>query len=472
MSKTDPSEDARIAAWRAERARIAAADKAARIAQRKAEQAQTALSAEAERKSAAVEFLRSVEQDDAPASEPAVEAKVPADAEPTPQVQTPVTPIPAPAPIQSTPPQRPKRASRRSHPGALFLATVVAPMLCVLAYLFAFATPLYEAQSVITITKSSDTGSGSTAGLLGGLERPTNLQEVFRADTYIRSRALMEALEADLAFTTTLSSDEIDPLRRLRDVPVLSLDKHAQFDRFVTASVDVQSGQLTLFVRAPDPEMAIAVSDAVLHHAEAQVSTLDQTLFDARQSHATQMRAAAERQLQDAQTALVGLQVKYQEVDPKNRVENIYDRIKGLEDEAQQLENEIQKAQIAGVGENRQTEKALALQAQIRAQIETERTRLVSPNGASGTPLNNVLMEYELALLDVELARQSVKSAIEAQAEAGREAALNRSLFQVVVPPSTAQAATYPRIPETLALSLVLCLALFAVIRTLFLARP
>ena len=473
MSKSDASEDARIAAWRAERARIAAADKAARVAQRKADQAQEALNAEAERKTAAVEFLRSVPNESPRKTNSPVYSALDSHLSVGSGVAPAVGPVSK--PVLAATPRPPRRAVARAHPnkgfGTLFLATVLAPMLVVLVYLFAFATPLYEAQSVVTITKSSDTSSGSRAGLLGAMERPTNLQDVFRAETFIRSRTLMDALESDLAFVTTLSSDVIDPIKRLRDLPALSMDAHAQFDRFVTASVDVQSGQLTVFVRAADRDMAIAVSQAVLHHAETQITALDQTLFDARQSHAVHMRKDAETQLEAAQTALVALQVKYQEVDPKNRVENIYGRIKGLEDEAQQLQNEIQKAQIAGVGANRQTEKALALQAQIRSQIEEERATLVSPNGATGVPLNNLLMEYELARLDVDLAREAVKSAIDAQADAGREAALNRSLFQVVVPPNTAENTVYPKVPGSVALSLLLCLALFAAIRSFLVTR-
>ncbi|WP_281859924.1 hypothetical protein, partial [Litoreibacter halocynthiae] len=56
----------------------------------------------------------------------------------------------------------------------------------------------------------------------------------------------------------------------------------------------------------------------------------------------------------------------------------------------------------------------------------------------------------------------AAQTALKSQAAAGQEAALNRSLFQVVVPPRTAQVAVYPRIPGTLALVLVICLAIFS----------
>lgn len=434
MSNPAAKDDAGIAAWKDKRAAIAAADAAARQQPPPIAKTPTAPAAVEEPKSPAMVFLQSVPADDAPKHPEAAQ---------------------------------PQRRLKDPQNWLLFGSIVILPVLLVAAYLMFVATPLYEARSVIAITKTGNSGSGVQAGLLGGLEKPSNLQEVFRADTYINSQALMDSLEEEIGLVTELSGEAIDPIRRLRTIPVLSVSKRMQFDRFVESSVDVQSGLLTLFVRADSHEQAILVSEAVLRNAEAQVSRLGQMLFDKRQSHAADMRNVAETQVQDAQTALVALQMKYQDVDPKNRVENIYARIKELEDEAYRIDNDIQKAQIAGVGDNRQTEKLIALAAHISAQIDKERAQLVSPDGISPTPLNNMLMEYERAALNLELAREAVRSAIATQAEANREAALNRSIFQVVVPPSTAQAALYPRIPATLAFTLIVCLALFGAVVTL-----
>ncbi|SLN38007.1 hypothetical protein PEL8287_01849 [Roseovarius litorisediminis] len=433
MPNSNASEEERIKAWRAERARIAEADKAARLLQREAERIQAAETAKEDRKDAALTLLSSSRKG---ASQGRINA----------------TSI----------------SGWFSKLGnwQLFFAMVVGPMILVMFYLFVIATPLYEAQSVIAITKSSDAGTGSRSGLLGSLEKPSNLPEVFRAHSYINSQALMDSLEAELALVSELSSDAIDPIQRLRTIPFLSLSKSMQFDRFVESSIDIQSGLLTLYVRAPSNAQAISVSESVLRNAEIQVSTLGQQLFDKRQSHAAEVRAAAETQVADAQASLVDLQFKYQEVDPRNRVESIYARIKELEDEAQRLDNEVQKAEIAGIGDSPQTSKLVALEAHIRDQIKQERSKLVAPNGPSATSLNNLLMEYELASLEVDLAREAVKTAIEAQAEAGREAALSRSLFQVVVPPRTAQTPIYPRKPGTLLLVMIICLTCFAAATT------
>lgn len=429
---TDTSEDERIQAWRAERARIAEADKAQRIQQKQAEMTQSANTAKQDQKSAALALLSSVT--------------------PTPPSQLEAETAPAQKSIPFT----------KLGNWPLFCAIVVAPFLIVAFYLLAVATPLYEARSVIAITKSAESGNTQRSGLLGGVQGSSNLSEVFRAHSYVQSQALMDALETELGLITEFSGPAIDPLKRLRTVPVLSLSKSSQFGRYVETSVDIQSGLLTLFVRAPNDAQAIVVSEAVLRNTQEQVLALGQQVFDQRQEHATNVRLAAEKQVAEAQAALIALQIKYQEVDPRNRVEGIYTTIKDLEAEATRLNSEVQKAQISGIGDSQQTQQTVALEARIRQQIAEQRARLVAPDGASAGSLNTLLMEYELATLELSLAREAAQTALKSQAAAGQEAALNRSLFQVVVPPRTAQIAVYPRIPGTLALVLIISLAIFS----------
>ena len=144
MSNSKTADEERIKAWKAERARIAEADKAARLKQRETDRAQAAEAADQDRKSAALTLISSVQP------------KTPEDI---------LHSTVGPAPIAATKLNRFKQLGNWQ----LFCAMVIAPVLCTVFYLFAIATPLYEAQSVIAITKSADAGSGSRSGLLGRL---------------------------------------------------------------------------------------------------------------------------------------------------------------------------------------------------------------------------------------------------------------------------------------------------------------
>ncbi|KID12531.1 hypothetical protein [Ponticoccus alexandrii] len=510
MTQTAKTDEDRIAAWREQRAAIAAADKAARLG-RSATAEDAPRPAAAPQDAGAPEAERAAIPDsatDKPPAAPEGKAQAPAteadrNAAPAGTAQAPApkateaeqdaattasaTKAPAasaasdnapgertaPAPTapeaqafldaaragtaRTLPPE--PRGPRFRLVGALALL----PVLLTGLYLGVIATPLYEARSVIAITRPGDAGNSVQAGLLGG-EKPVNLQDVFRAATFIKSRALMQDLEAQTGFVTEVSGPALDPLRRLRDIPALSITRHGRFDRYVETSVDVQSGLLTLYVRAPDPDRAVAVSEAVLTSAEAQVARLGQALFDQRRADAALMRESAEAQVREAQARLLTLQMRYQDVDPRQRVENIYARIRGLEEEAYRTRTEVQKAQIAGVGENRQTANLEALALQLDAQIRTEREQLVAPEGTSATPLNTMLAEYDDAALELELAREAVREAIEAEIAANREAALNRSIFQVVVQPDTDDIPAYPRSFGTILTVLIASIGLLAVI--------
>lgn len=426
----DDLEKERIAAWRAERARIAEADKAMRLAQRNEEK----LAAEQQVEDIREEAARAIIRDAAPREG-----------------------------ANATPPSPSQRKTKMWYSGrSKPILMTLAPVAVASFYLFGVATPLYEAQSVIAISKSGTGQSGNGDGIFGGLQRSANLSDVFLAHAYIKSQAMMDSLEAQTGFISDLSGDGIDPLRRLRDISLLSYSKVMQFDRFVETSVDIQSGLLTLYVRAPSKAKAIEISEAVLQSTENQVNTLGTQIFDRRQTNVVDTLEMAQAKLTQAQADLVALQINYQEADPRNRIESIYAGIRDLEAQAQELNSAVQKAQIAGVGNSAQTNQTIELEQRVRDKIQEERAKLVTPIGSNEVSLNTLLIEFELANLKVSLAQDAVKTALAAQSQVEQEAALNRSLFQVVVPPRTAETAIYPKSFGTLALVFLMSLTLAA----------
>lgn len=207
---------------------------------------------------------------------------------------------------------------------------------------------------------------------------------------------------------------------------------------------------------------AIEISQAVLQSTENQVNTLGTQIFDRRQTNVVDTLEMAQAKLTQAQADLVALQINYQEADPRNRIESIYAGIRDLEAQAQELNSAVQKAQIAGVGNSAQTNQTIELEQRVRDKIQEERAKLVTPIGSNEVSLNTLLIEFELANLKVSLAQDAVKTALAAQSQVEQEAALNRSLFQVVVPPRTAETAIYPKSFGTLALIFLISLTVAA----------
>ncbi len=353
---------------------------------------------------------------------------------------------------------------------AQFLTLFVVPLAACALYLTAVATPLFEAKSVVAITKPQSAQEQGSAGLLSGLATPGGLQEAFMADAYIQSQSIMDQLEADDSLISRWSSEEIDPLRRMRDISILNMSKQMQLRRFIDSRVDIQTGLLTIHVRDPDPSMAIDVANRILLLAQAQLNALNTSVFDQQVSLAQSAVDAAKADLIDAQALLLNSQIDSGEVDPRLSVAGVYDTIRQLEAEALALQSEVQKAQIAGRGESFLAQQTQELQNRTREAIELQRQKLVSDQAGSPS-LNSVLMDFDRASLQVRIAEDALATAFAGLVQATNAAAQNQSLFQVVVPPRAGSTPASPNTLPVLGLLALLFGALFAFVRIVQVGR-
>ncbi|MGH1330641.1 MAG: hypothetical protein ACRBBK_07150 [Paracoccaceae bacterium] len=347
---------------------------------------------------------------------------------------------------------------------------VLAPVLLVLAYQSLIAVPLYEARAVVVIAKPGGGGEADLGGLLGSLAAPSQMNEAFMAHEYVQSQALMDELEGAMGLISRLSSREMDPLRRLRDFPILRISKRDQFSRFVDSSINMQTGLMTLYVRAPAPDQAISISEAVLARTAAQINDLSDALFEQRMAQARASVVEARAGLSQAQRALVARQIASGEVSPQARIEGVYANIQQMESEALALVSMIQQAEVGGQAETYATQRLKEREGLLRQRIEQERRLLVEAQGGAPS-LNALLVENELAALQVRIAEETLSTSLAALVQASEAAALGRSSFQIIVPPRTSGRAAAP---NPILSALVACfalLSLFAMVKVL-LARP
>ena len=71
-----------------------------------------------------------------------------------------------------------------------------------------------------------------------------------------------------------------------------------------------------------------------------------------------------------------------------------------------------------------------------------------SPSRTGGHSLSQLLLDYELAALQLRIAEEALSTAFLALANATDDAALAQSQLLVVVPPKTSAYATIPNIPK------------------------
>lgn len=363
--------------------------------------------------------------------------------------------IDTPAPPQRTDPIEEQRQKLRLHLAIArrkfwlgLTVSAIIPALLAVAYETYVAVPIYEAQSVALVSKASSVGNTQSNSLLGaiGAGSGINLTEAFMAQEYVQSQALLEYLESETGVVTRLSGDDVDPFRRLHTMEFLGISKQSQFTRFVKSSVNLQTGMLTLHVRALSPEEAVQLSELISAKLESRVNALSTTLYDEQVEQSRVAVQDARQYLLDTQNALASLQIESGEADLQIRVVGIYDSIAKIEVEILGIETQIAQQNVAGLTDSFQTDRLTALKTNLEERIALMRERLLeTPAGSAERPLNELLLEYQRLQLEREIGLEVLSLALVAQEQAQESATLGRSQFQVVVPPLVEEIPWRPR---------------------------
>ena len=168
---------------------------------------------------------------------------------------------------------RERLAHYRSHAAQAFVTRlilfVLIPTCLVGGYLFAVATPLYEARTVIAVRapEASDTPQ-PLFSMPAGTEAAHQVKAIMLATPTLRAVDVNEDMAGHYGAT------EMDPLRRLRPLDALQISTADQLRRFIWADVRAFEGVVTLSVLARSPDDAIRFSQAIVDHTQADLSVL------------------------------------------------------------------------------------------------------------------------------------------------------------------------------------------------------
>jgi capsule polysaccharide export protein KpsE/RkpR len=423
MSTPDQkSEEGRIAAWRAERQKVAEEEKAARLAARDAARAEA-------------------EQADLAAQDAAVASLL--------------SDLPSEREIGPLLLARARR--RRMRDLLLLLVLVLAPLMAATVYVGAVATRLHESVSVLSISKLSHEGSGASQGVLGALGAPAGLSDVFAADAFLSSGALSEPLEREMGLISRLRSPALDPLQRLRG---------GDLSRFIDSAVDVQTGLLTLRVRLPDPDQAREVSLRVIDLVAAHVNQVQEASRSERTRFADGALAAARAEMREAREALSALQVSTGEIDPRLRLEAAHADIRRVEARIRELRFENDRDRVEAGARRYDIERREELIRALEAELSSLRADLILTE--RGNPaLGETLMRHDMARLRLEMAQAGLAAALGTRRDAYRAVELERSLVQVIAPPLVSSGPARPRPVLVLLMTLLIGLSGFFLARSL-----
>ncbi len=344
---------------------------------------------------------------------------------------------------------------------------VLIPLLASAYYLWAVATPMYEARTTLFYESRSEVTSGESTTSPFSRQADTDLQFAFAADSFINSHAAIELLEREARALTEFKSQRFDPLQRIVPIATLGRTQEMQFRRFVRSDVDIQTGFLTIRTRADSREFASLLAEVLARHLEMNLADSSKKIRDDSLVMSERKMAAAEDQLRLKRGRLINLQSRYQMTDPNVLLTRQLNLISSLEVEATELGGEIRRADVIGRGDTYQTQQTKELLESVVQEIESLRATLVS-----GKPsLIDLSAQFEAAKLDIQLAEYQLESAHRSVASITENAAQTHSQIRRVVPIGVTDTPVFPNKFGALSVILVLSLALFFFLR-LTLLRP
>lgn len=336
-----------------------------------------------------------------------------------------------------------------------FAWLVLAPTLCVAIYCFVFAADQYVSQAQFMVRGDQPQTASVLGAILGGSGLRGASDETSGVAAYLVSHDASTALQKQLNIVSMFRHSGFDFLNRISaDPSEEGLLRY--YRRHVSVNTNVNTGIVTLQVRAFRPQDAKRIADALLIQSEQLVNRFSLRAENDALQVATNQVAQAEARLQDLNRQLTKFRTDKQALDPMRSSAltqqeiTDFDAQLGVEKARLAEMQAVMKANAPAL--KQQQDKVASLQ----STLESHQANLVG-GGGSMAP---VLGDYEQLLLQQQLADKDYAAAV-TSLEAARLDAQRQHLYLVrVVQPNLPQKSLYPdRWLIVLTVFLSLCIA-------------
>jgi capsular polysaccharide transport system permease protein len=329
------------------------------------------------------------------------------------------------------------------------------------AYYMTIATDRYAARAGFSIrgvdTSAGIDGIGAITGLASSGSTTSDSYVVL---SYLASRELVEAVDAELDLRGAYSATDVDPLSRLE--PDANAEEFVNYwQRRIRTQFDPTSGIIEFEVQSFTPEHAREIADAVLRLTQALVNDLSANARSDALRFAREEVELQEVRIRDVLSAIRDFRASEQSVDPSASAALEIQLIASLESRLIDLNARI-SALRQTLDEDAPSMNALRRNAEaLEAQI-TERRQAIGNNVFDDVGMSAVtqsLALYEELEVERSLVQQAYASALISLEQARRDADRQQRYLAIHLRPQAAQSAEYPRSLRNL---LVLSFALVA----------
>ena len=318
---------------------------------------------------------------------------------------------------------------------------VYIPTALLFIYLALFHSNMYISESMFAL-RTSDSSEFAPVNPLMRAASPA-ISDSYIIQTYIASADMLHKVAQRVNIYEHFADRSRDIYSRLKAHP--TQEELLQYWQWLaSATYDPDKGIIALQVKAYTPEMAQAISQAILDSSEELVNQMNS------RSHQDSLRLT-QKEVQDAEARLLQARMATQQfrdeksmMDPAIVVQNLEQVIAGLEAEAATVQAAISsEMQVM----RKDTPRIIMLESRLQAvqeQIAKEKARLAGLNGASGT-LSALVGEYSRLAIEEEFAQKQLLSAMSAF-ESARLRAITQSRYLIPFqPPTIAEESLYPR---------------------------
>ena len=334
-----------------------------------------------------------------------------------------------------------------------FFLLVILPSLLVAGYLYAIAAPQYVSEARFVVSSrggGTDIGShiaglrGIAGAALGGLGGGAASSEATSIRDFLTSLDAVMQANSRLDLISLWQRPEADPIARLwRSEPEL-LARY--FNAMVDISLDPMTNVTTLRVRSFRPEDSKALTEELLHSAEALVNRLSERARNATLQIAHQEAEGAERRVQESRAALMRFREQEKELDSAGAVQSAVALRGQLESMLAQSRADLTERLKFMRPDNPALQATRNRIEALERQITAERSRHTEGGAPSGEGvLSRQLAAFERLMLEREFADRQLASAT-ASLEAARVEAQRQQIFlSRIAEPNLAVYPLYPR---------------------------
>ena len=303
------------------------------------------------------------------------------------------------------------RRLRRWMKKRAFITALVVPTVLAFVYFLVFASPMYVSHASFAV-RSADASSSSGLDIASMFLRTSGFtgNDAYIINDYIQSLDLAQDIDRELELVKHYSSRDHDLISRLWRNP--TQDELVRYWRWaVIPQLNVDTGIISLEVKAYTPDMAQALTQAVLSRSEALVNAMNERAQNDAVALAREEVSRAEERVRKAQSAMREFRDAHNLIDPKMTAEGVQSLVSGLEAEAATLRTQISEAKSYMKADAPVIKSLNQRLAAVEKQLSEEKLRVAGQGSVQGN-LNALVADYEDLTIEAEFAQKQLVSAM------------------------------------------------------------